>query len=218
MGPVRPVRGRVLTPAEWESEKRNEEFREVVPRTEGSGINGLILRPKSISFATQNRGEQVFMLLRRHWWINIGWITSEAFSASVPVFIYFLADLAGFNLVDILGWKLFATLLLMFYSVIITNTIRHLADWYFNLYLVTNQRVVDFDFHPFTSSGVSESSLNTIQDVKQKSVGFWASIFNYGDIEIFSAADRNVIKFNYVPNPTLVRDKILDLAEVAGKE
>lgn len=218
MGPVSPTRGRVLTPQEWEAQRRKQEFSAVVPRSEGSAFNGLVLRPKNVSFATQNRGEQVFMLLRRHWWSNVNWILSESLAAAFPVFIYIVVAALGFNLIELMGWRIFVIVILTYYSLIITNTVRHLADWYYNLYLVTNQRVIDFDFHPFTSSGASESTLVSIQDVKQKSIGFWPSIFNYGDIEIFSAADRNVITFNQVPNPTLVRDKILDLAEVATKK
>ncbi len=208
---------RVLTPEEWAAQRKKQEFRAVIPATEGSGFSGLVMRPKRVAFATQNQGEQVFMLLRRHWFTNLGWISREVGSAIFPPIAYLLADVVGYNLIDVLGWRLFIVVILMFYSFIMTNAIKNLSDWYYNLYLVTSERVIDFDFHPFTSSGASETSLVSVQDVKQKSVGFFPSIFDYGDVEIFSAADRNVITFNQVPNPTLVRDKILDLEDVALK-
>jgi low affinity Fe/Cu permease len=211
-------RGRVLTPEEWEAQKLAQDFRSVIPPgTEEASLKGLILRPKKVSFATQNKGEQVFMLLRRHWYTNIGWVVNSMLTATIPFFIYIISALLGFNLVVIMGWKLAVTVVIMFYSFLITNVVRSLSEWYFNLYLVTSQRVLDYDFRPFHSSGVSETALVSIQDVKQESVGFLPSIFNYGDVSIFTAADRNVIIFHKVPNPTLVRDKILDLAEVAGR-
>lgn len=213
---ITPANGRVLTPQEWEAERKKQAFRRVIPARSGSNFNGLVILPKSVSFAGQNAGEQIFMLLRRHWSTNIGWIVNEAFYAVFPIILYTVLEFFNLNLIDLLGWKLFIVLVLIFYSVLLTNTIRHLSDWYFNLYLVTSERVIDYDYHPFTSSGASESTLVSIQDVKQVSIGFLPSIFDYGDVSIYTAADKNVITFHKVPNPTLVRDKILDLADVAS--
>src|SRR5690606_17376971 len=101
--------------------------------------------------------------------------------------------------------------LIIYYSVVYTNILRHLVDWYFNLYIVTNERVVDYQFRTFASRHVSESDLDSVEDVKESSIGVIPSFFNYGDVSIYSAADKNVIVFHSVPRPTYVRDKIDDL-------
>lgn len=212
---VQPTNRRVLTPEQWHEVQRMQEFKQVIPKREGRSWSGLLLRPKHVSFATQNHGEQIFILLRRHWSTNLGWIINEIFYSLIPVLLYLGADLIGFNLIESLSGKLFVVMLLIYYSFIFTNSIRHLYDWYYNVYIVTNERVIDYDFIPFASRAVAETVLTSVQDVKEKSIGFLPSLFNYGEVSIYSAADRNVITFEAVPNPTFVRDKIADLAKIA---
>ena len=64
---------RIITKEEWEQMRVDREFAAVVPRQAGSDWQGLVFKPKNVYFTTQNYGEEIFILLRRHFFTNFGW-------------------------------------------------------------------------------------------------------------------------------------------------
>ena len=80
-------------------------------------------------------------------------------------------------------------------------------DWYFDLFLITNQRVVDIDFNNLLNKHFAEADLDMIQDVSSSVKGLLGTFFNYGDVLIQTAAEINQINFEKVPNP----EKIIKL-------
>jgi len=207
----------VLSQKEWGEIAKLQQIDKQVPVHEGSSWVGLELRPKNVRFATQNKGEKIFMLLRRHWVTNTGWVLSLVFYAAIPWIIGFIASLFSIDIVGDFGSKMITLILFFYYSGLFTLFLKNFTFWFYNLYLVTNERIVDYDYKPFVSRGASEIALENIEDVSEKSIGFIPSMFDYGDVDIYSAAEKSAIIFAQVPKPTLVRDKITDLAEIAKR-
>ena len=85
--------------------------------------------------------------------------------------------------------------------------------WFFNVYIVTDHRIFDLDYHSFLFFNVSEAPLENIQDVSFHVNGGGGIIFNYGDVFIQTAAEKAEFDFLKVPNPALVHDKITDLLQ-----
>ncbi len=81
-------------------------------------------------------------------------------------------------------------------------------NWYFEVLLVTNKKVVDIDR---LASNISETTLKNIQDVTSKIDGNLEQILNIGSIYIQTAAEREEFEFDTVDNPSFVRDAISDL-------
>lgn len=205
----------VLSREEWELLKQEEEIEEVIQGEGGSDWQGLVFKPRNVHFNTQNKGEKVYILLRKHFITNLGWITNTAIYSTFPIIANLFVVLAGIDVFALLGFRLIGILLLGYYSILLTGAIRNFVNWYFNLYIVTNERVMDYRFKAFVSKAVAESPLIALQDVREISVGFLPSLLNYGDVSMYSAADKTVITFDDVPNPSLVRDKVSDLAKIA---
>ncbi len=205
----------VLSRQEWEKLKQQEAIDDIIEKEEGSDWRGLVFKPHNVYFSTQNRGEQVYILLRKHFITNFGWISSTAIYSTFPLILGLVLTLFRVDLFGLFGFRLVFILLAVYYSVLLTGAIRNFVNWYFNLYIVTNERVMDYRFRAFISKSVAESPLEALQDVREISVGFLPSLLNYGDVSMYSAADKTVITFNDVPNPSLVRDKISDLAKIA---
>jgi hypothetical protein len=212
------VPARILTREEWEELKREAELEDIVPEgDEMPSFGGLRFRPKNTSFAGQNPNEQIFILLRRHWVTNLGWIMNAVLAIVIPFAIYAVLLFFDFNASELLGVKLISIILALYFSLILTYIVRHLIDWYYNLYIVTDERVVDYDFKSLLSRGASESALSGVETVKESSIGFLPNLFNYGDVKVISESDREII-FHSIPEPVLVRDKVVDLAKVAKGE
>lgn len=201
--------------SQWVDVVSKEYLDKVLPKHQRSILGGIEVRPKNVQFATQNKGEKVYVLLRKHWITNMDWIMSAALRAFIPVFLYVILRIFGQDPLTWFSMKLWLVVLLSFYAYIITYVFRHFLDWFFNLYIVTNERVVDYNVNIATTKlGAQEMALENIEEVKQQSIGVIQAFLNYGEVTIYSAADRSVVKFEDVPKPTFVRDIVSDLANV----
>lgn len=197
-------------------EQELKEMEERIPRAKSSTFGSIEYRPRHITFATQNDKEQVYLVVRRHWITNVGWFLRNSFLAFIPPVTLYL--LALFNIeTELVTARGIFLLLLAFYSLIITNFFAAFFDWYFDPYILTNERIIGYDFKPFTSYSISEATLDNIEDVREKSIGPIASIFNYGTIRILTASEKGEILFEAVPEPTEVRDIIADVSKIYKK-
>ena len=88
-------------------------------------------------------------------------------------------------------------------------------DWYFDIYLVTSERIIHSEFQILKGKTLSEAPLKNIQDVQQKIIGFFPSMFNYGDVIVQTAAEKGKFDFKSVPDPTWFMNVISDLAKLA---
>jgi len=195
---------------------RTETLRAILPEKKDSTISSVVVLPEQTEFETQNPSEQVYILLRRHPVTNWGWIITSLLSLLVPPIT--LVGLSAFdvNIVEDFGLKvsyLFAASIL-WYMVVITTAFMKFLDWYFNIYIVTNERILDFDFNPLAYHKISEASLENIEDATQETIGFLPMLFNYGDVYIQTAGDRREFDFTSVANPSWLRDKIMDLRDL----
>ena len=52
----------------------------------------------------------------------------------------------------------------------------------FNVYIVTDERIIDIDFYNLIYKEVSDANIDKIQDVTYKMGGVVRTLFNYGDV------------------------------------
>jgi hypothetical protein len=124
--------------------------------------------------------EQVIKLVRRHWWFLWPYTLWLAIVALAPIGVaYFLLDAIG--IADDLGWFFWipALLWLGYWG------IRALFNWYRyqnDIWVVTNQRIVDvFRTNPFNKM-VKTADLVNIQDMKVERRGITATTLGYADL------------------------------------
>lgn len=84
-------------------------------------------------------------------------------------------------------------------------------SWYFNVGIITNERIIDVDFHAVIYKEVTETILPKVEDVTAKSGGFFSAIFNYGNVFVQTAGTEANIEFHNVPKPAEVTKIINDL-------
>jgi uncharacterized membrane protein YdbT with pleckstrin-like domain len=92
-------------------------------------------------------------------------------------------------------------------------------DYYFDVWIVTNQRIVNIEQKGMFSRVVSELELEKIQDVTTDVRGVIPTFLNYGDLMVQTAAERERFRFRKVPDPYAVKDLIMKLQnELEDKE
>jgi hypothetical protein len=88
-------------------------------------------------------------------------------------------------------------------------------DYYLDVWLITNERIIDVQQRGFFSRIISEQRLYRIQDVTSEVHGVLPTIFKYGDVHIQTAGTRQRFWFHEVPYPEKIRNTIIKLAEMS---
>ncbi|MEI6650434.1 MAG: PH domain-containing protein [Candidatus Moraniibacteriota bacterium] len=84
---------------------------------------------------------------------------------------------------------------------------------YFDVWIVTNERIVNIEQKDLFTRRVSELRYSRIQDVTSEVTGVIPSILNYGDVSVQTAGELEHFLFHNVPDPTSIKDLVMKLAD-----
>lgn len=133
---------------------------------------------------------------------------------AVPVGIYWLfvnstlkillENAAYFTMITLAASAYFLSSILFFYT--------YFVAFYLDLWIVTNDRILDMEQKTLFSRTISEVDLYQIQDATSEVKGIFPSIFNYGNIILQTAGPVPKLIFKNVHKPHELRQTILDLS------
>jgi hypothetical protein len=172
--------------------------REAKKISAASSPQSLLILPKKISFETQESKEEIIIIIRRHLITNLKWISTLILMSIIPLFI------SEFPAYAILPPKFQFMTIVIWYILTLIMALENFLSWYFNVNIITDERIIDVDFHSLIYKRISEAKLDQIQDVTYSQGGFIESIFNYGTINIQTAANVPELEFEKVPQPAAV--------------
>lgn len=171
----------------------------------------LFEHPSHIKFSEQEANEQLELFLRQHPIVNLPWIFFSLTAIILPVFIIQLDVQSGLNFIASVPVNVLIGGFIVYYLIILGYVIEQFLHWYFNIYIVTNIHIVDVDFDSLLYRNIKELNLSDIEAVSSKMAGVFGSLFNYGDVNIETAAQHQAANFLKVPRPDFVADRIEDL-------
>lgn len=169
--------------------------------------NSAMVNDHSIKFDTQDVEENVILLLRRHWVTNFPWMMTAVFFLFAPII------LSAFPILNFLPLNYQFMAVIIWYLLVIAFIYEQFLSWYFNIYLITDQRVIDYDFYNLLYKKTTDADLEKIQDVSVKMGGVAQVLFNYGDVFIETAGSIPNIDFEKVPNPSRIQTVIHELRD-----
>lgn len=159
-----------------------------------------------LSFEGRKDTEEIRVFTRRHWLVLLLPVLGSLVLAILPFFaILFGAQyIVRLNLTDwfVLGWVIY--IMCIWFGLFYRLTMHSLDVW-----IVTNQRVVDSVQLGLFRRKVSELPLESIQDVSVNTNGFIQSYFNFGNVEVQTGASELRFMFELVPRPIWVKDEIM---------
>lgn len=91
-------------------------------------------------------------------------------------------------------------------------------DYYLDVWVITNERIIDVQQKGFFSRVIAEQRLYRIQDVVSEVHGFFPTVLKYGEVHIQTAGARQRFLFHEIPNPEKVRNMVIKLAERSKKK
>lgn len=164
-------------------------------------------KPKT--FPGQGRDEEIHLFLRRFWLSFLPTILIIFVMLLIPIFIFlglraFGISLGDFKNVAILGTSCYLLFVLAFF-------ISSFIDYYLDVCIVTNQRIVDIEQHGLFNRVISEQDLIRVQDVTAKKQGVFQTFFDFGNVFIQTAGEAPNFEFMAISKPNEVTQTILKL-------
>ena len=152
-------------------------------------------------FPNQKPGEQVLLFYRRHWVSVARIILLMILLVFIPVFfyIYFARNF------DYLHNEVFYGIYVLVNSAyclfVLLFSFSNFVDYYLDVWMVTNMRVINIEQHGLFARELSEKDLGRMQDVRSDTKGFWATLLNYGNVVIQTAGEEQNFVFKQIPDP-----------------
>lgn len=88
----------------------------------------------------------------------------------------------------------------------------------FNLFIITNHRIIDIDQQSLFHRSVSECQLAHIQDVRYNIKGVVYTLFQVGTVQIFFGSADGHIEFNAITNPAQVKELLIQTQKLNTTE
>jgi hypothetical protein len=169
----------------------NDEVRSIV----GVIALGSLVMPLYLIIAPWMRG------LRRREYARVIWRFALAGLAILVVGLFLMIRPQTKSI----GWIAVALALIVFFELV-----RHLLDWLFERYIITNRRVMEIK--GIINKHVRDSALEKVNDVdmKQSIVG---RILGYGTVQIITGSDIGVNMFRRISNPVRFKRAMLNAKE-----
>lgn len=174
--------------------------------------------PIGVTFDSQEVGEKIVLLLRQHIVVLVLPFFFFILLLLLPVVIPSVLSFLKLNLFDVLSGAQVPLLTVFWYLLVFAFALYRFLFWFFNIYILTNERVIDFDFRGILHKQTSFAKLVQIQDVTPKMVGFFSTFFNFGDIYIQTAGEQREFDFLKVPKPDEVSHRILEEVRIEEGE
>lgn len=162
----------------------------------------------------QKKYEKIIHLLRRD---------TVTFIPRIVLLLFLLG--AGYGLYYLLN-ILFPALFIKNITLgilILAGTIYALSVWLFfytafvnyflDMWIVTNDRIIDIRQQGLFSRIIAELDLFRVQDVTSECHGVFATMFDYGNVFIQTAGEKERFVFYNIPRPHKIREAIISLAD-----
>ncbi len=176
-------------------------------------------RCRNYSFPGQHEGEEVKLILRKHLIVLLPHLIYISLMFLLPIAFYIFFVPAVFPAFLIAPYeRLFVLLLLIYYGFIWITAFMVWVDYYLDIWIITNERLLDIEQIGFFNRVVSELDLKRIQDITSRVYGVLPTMFGFGNIKIQTAAEERRFELKTIPHPVTTRRKITELYRAAREK
>ncbi|MDZ7611414.1 MAG: PH domain-containing protein [Candidatus Moranbacteria bacterium] len=173
-------------------------------------------RYKNYTFKGKKEDENIILLLRRHWLIFV-FKFIPTIIALIFVFLIGYTLRGGFG--EILqadfNDKFIGLIEVFLYILIWIGAFVTWVNYYLDVWIVTDKRIVNIEQIALFSRHVSELEHSKIQDITSEIQGILPTLFRYGYVYIQTAGERQRFAFKQVPNPVRTRNIVMKLQKKA---
>jgi len=171
--------------------------------------------PKGVHFQTQKTNEVIILFLRSHFVVNISWIIFSLLLLLLPILVLTLLSNFGLDFLSSPISNRFITMFTLFYYLMLFSYVFiSFLHWFYNVFIVTSERIVDIDYSDIVIHNIAVTSLTHVQDVNYTQSGFIPTFFNYGDLFVQTAGNEKNFEAMSIPKP---REATHIIGDLTGK-
>jgi len=174
-------------------------------------LDSIIQKPEKVSYEGRDKDEQILYIVRKSKIIIIWRLMLFVLAFITPFFL--VPVVIKFNISNnfILKGEFIVTVTILWYLLCFGYLLMSFINWYFNVFIITNKKIVDIDVNGLLYKNVSEASLRNIEDVTSIVKGTFGVMFNIGEVALQTAGEKREFEFTMVDNPSYIRDLVSDL-------
>jgi membrane protein YdbS with pleckstrin-like domain len=159
--------------------------------------------------------EKIVIFARRHWVAYIGQLLIGFVLLVIPIVIFILVKTGGLNFSGSVASNFIVIGASIYYLIAISFIFATWITFYYDLYILTHEEIVDIDQQGFFGRSVSQLSLMRVQDVNSHVEGFLQTLFGFGDVIIETAGERSeTFHLKSIPNPQAFSAKVLEMHDI----
>ena len=156
------------------------------------------------------REDEDIKLIVHHHWLTF----ASAFLKIIipPVGILVFIYMFGFvKFLNLLNSPIFSWIFLISFIIWATFAFYSWFVWFFDVGIMTNQRIIVIEQKALFEKSISEASLDRIQDITTHIAGLSSTLLGYGSIIIQTAGEATNLAIKNVPKPQKIQQKILHI-------
>jgi len=157
------------------------------------------------SVITPKDGEKVLLTLRKN--------PNKFGKQIIKGLIFLLIPILAFIFFNNQIILTIAVVLLLLFSI---YTLYYFLIWFYDVYIITNIRIICVNRHSLFSQEFSETDLSKIQDVTYSIKGIFATMFKYGTVNVRTSTGLT-LELSDLSDPDEVQEMIRNLADVTHK-
>lgn len=164
------------------------------------------------------KDEKIILEIRKHWFVLFSKTLFLVFLLVLPVVVVVGANILGISkFITVIGDGTFISIILTTtWLLFIWITFFVIwTDYYLDILIITNKRVIDINQKGLFSRDIAVSQLENVEDVATEIHGLIATLLNFGNIQLQTAGEKREFIVKGIPNPSNIRRQIMKAHENA---
>lgn len=187
--------------------KHVDEYSETLKEEEPSHnpLTSFAPKPQRVTFDSQMNGEHIVLMLRRHPITQLKPILIAVIAFFLPLLLH------SSPVIEFLTPSLKVAVVAGWYLLLTSFILESFLVWFFSVYIVTDERIIDVDFTSLIYKNMSSAKIENIEDITVATGGVLASLIDFGTVYIQTAAETPEIEFEDVPHPSKIARALNEL-------
>ena len=164
-------------------------------------------------FQGQHENETVLRVVHRHWFNILTHLFLIFVFSLLLIGSVLLLPLLFPEALDANSWRFFVFVENTFFVFIWIYSFLVWIDYYFDVWIITSERIVNIEQKGLFVRHVSELRFSRVQDVTCTVEGIIPTVLNFGDVYVQTAAEEERFVFRQVGDPYGIKDVVMRLSQ-----